>query len=256
MSFTINDVTFIESCQFMLSNLDKLSSKDQFRETRKYLESFYVQQPNRPQTNNMAEGGEGGEAMDVHEDYRNHPYQPPTPTPNQQQQTEEDLALMTRNRVYPYQYMDSFERFQETQLPPKDSFYSSLTEEDISEIDFIHSQRVFNRFNMTDLGHCHNLYLLTDVLLLANVFENFRDMCLQHYCLDPSHNYTSPGLSWQAALKMTDVELNLFTDIDQHLFIEEGFTGGVMTPAKLNSYILYLDANNLYGWGSDNLYHV
>ena len=240
----------------MLSNLDKLSSKDQFRETREYLESFYVQQPNRPQTNTMAEGGEGGEAMDVHEDYRNHSYQPPTLMPNQQQQIKEDLALMTRKRVCPYQYMDSFERFQETQLPPKDGFYSPLTEEDISEIDFIHSQRVFNRFNMTDLRHYHNFYLLTDVLLLANVFENFRDMCLQNYCLDPSHNYTSPGLSWQAALKMTDVELNLFTDIDQHLFIEEGFTGGVMTPAKLNSYILYLDANNLYGWGSDNLYHV
>ena len=105
----------------MLSSLDELSSnlsKDQFRETRKYLESFYVQQPNQPQTNNMTEGGGEGEAIHVHEDYRNHPYQPPTLTPDQQQQTEKDLALMTQKRG----------------LAPKDTFYSSLTEEDISEI--------------------------------------------------------------------------------------------------------------------------
>ena len=76
---------------------------------------------------------------------------------------------------------------------------------------------------MTDLGDYHNFYLLTDVFLLVDVFEN---LCLQHYRLDPAHNYTYPGLSWQAALKMTDVELDLFTDIDQHLFIEEGIRGG------------------------------
>ena len=98
MPFTINGATFIEPCQFMLSSFDKLSSnlsKYQFRETRKYLESFYVQQPNQPQTNNVIEGGEEGEAMHIHEDYQNCPYQLPTLTPDQQQQIEEDLALMT-----------------------------------------------------------------------------------------------------------------------------------------------------------------
>ena len=80
---------------------------------------------------------------------------------------------------------------------------------------------------MTDLRDYHNFYLLTYVLLLADVFEDFRDVCLQHYGLDPAHNYTSPGLSWQAALKMTNLELDLLTDIDQHLFIEEGIKGGV-----------------------------
>ena len=79
--------------------------------------------------------------------------------------------------------MDSFERFQEPQLPPKDAFYSSLTEEDIFEIDFTHAQRVFNHFNMTNLRDYHNFYLLTDVLLLADMFENFRDVLLQHYGL-------------------------------------------------------------------------
>ena len=118
---------------------------------------------------------------------------------------------------------------------------------------------------MTDLRDYHNFCLLTNVLLLAVVFENFRDMRLQHYGVDPAHNYTSSGLSWQASLKMTEVELDLLTDIDQHLFIEEGIRGGAATishqyaranvsgmenydVSKRNSYIMYLDANNLYGW--------
>ena len=118
---------------------------------------------------------------------------------------------------------------------------------------------------MRDLGDYHNFYLLTDALLLADAFENFRGVCLQHYGLDPAYNYTFPGLSWQAALKMTDVELDLLTDIDQHLFIEEGIRGGVAMishqyaranapgmenydASKRNNYIMYLDANNLYGW--------
>ena len=161
--------------------------------------------------------------------------------------------------------MDSFEQCQEQQLPSKDTFYSSLTEKDISEIDYTHAQRVLNHFDMTDLGDYHNFYLLTDVLLLADVFKNFRDVCLQHYGLYPAHNYTSPGLPWQTALKMTDVELDLLTDIDQHLFIEEGIRGGVAMishryargnapsmenydSSKRNNYIMYLDANNVYGW--------
>ena len=89
--FIISDVTFIDSRLFTLSSLDKLSSnlnKDQFRETRKYLESFYVQQPNQAQANDATEDGEEGEAMHVHEDYRNYPYQPPTLMPDQQQQIE------------------------------------------------------------------------------------------------------------------------------------------------------------------------
>ena len=184
--------------------------------------------------------------MYVHEEYRNHPYQ------------RQHSHQISNN-------LNSFERFQEPQLPPKDTFYSSLTEEDISEIDYTHAQRVFNHFNITDLGDYHNFYLLTNVLLLADVFKNFRDVCLQHYGFDPAHNYTSLGLSWQAALKMTDVELDLLTDIDQHLFIEEEIREGVAMisyrytrtnapgmenydASKRNSYIMYLDASNLYGW--------
>ena len=157
--------------------------------------------------------------MHIYENHQNHSYQPPTLTSDQQQQIEKDLGLMTRKGVYPYEYMDSFERFQES--PLKDVFYSSLAEEDISEIDYTNAQRAFNHFDMTDLRYYHNFYLLT------NVLENFRDVCLQHYGLDPSHNYTSPNSSWEAALKMKDVELDLLNDIDQHLFIEEEIRGGV-----------------------------
>ena len=87
-----------------------------------------------------------------------------------------------------------------TQLPPKDALYSSLTEEDICETDYTYAQEVFIQFDMTELGDYLNCYMLTDVLLLADVFENFRDVCLQHCGLDQAHNYTSPGLSWQAVL--------------------------------------------------------
>ena len=159
--------------------------------------------------------------------YQNRPYQLPTLKPGQQQQIEEDLMLMAGKVVYPYEYMDSFERFQDPQLPPKQTFYSSLTEEDISEIDYAHAQRMFNYFNVTDLRDCHNIYPLTNVLLLADAFMNFRGVCLQLYGLDPTHTYTYPGLSGLVALKMTDVELDFLTDIDQHLFIEEKIRGGV-----------------------------
>ena len=106
-------------------------------------------------------------------------------------------------------------------------FYSSLTKEEISEINYTHGQRVFKHFNMTDLGDYHSFCLLTDVHLLADMFEIFREVCLQYYGLDPAHNYTSPGLSWKAALKMMDMELDLLTDIYQHLFIKEVIKGGV-----------------------------
>jgi hypothetical protein len=115
------------------------------------------------------------------------------------------------------------------------------------------------------MGDYHDLYVKSDVLLLANVFENFRNVCLKAYNLDPCHFYTSPGLAWQACLKMTEVELQLLTDPDMYLFIEEGLRGGISMisnrfskannpyvpdydPDQDSSYLMYLDANNLYGW--------
>ena len=173
--------------------------------------------------------------------------------------------LIARKGVYPYDYMDSFKKFDETRLPTKEDFYSILNNEHISDDDYKHAQKVWKTFNIKQMGDYHNLYIKTDTLLLADVFENFRRTCLQYYKLDPCHYFTSPGLSWDAMLKMTDIKLELMTDIDMYQFIEKGMRGGISYIAdrygKANSkylkeydknipskYIMYLDANNLYGW--------
>ena len=131
-----------------------------------------------------------------------------------------DLDLMKKKGVYPYDYMNSFSRFNENQLPKREEFYSILNDIDISEDDYKHAQEVWDAFNIRNLGEYHDLYLKTDVLLLADVFENFRKTCLHHYKLDPCHYMSSPGLSWDAMLRMTKINLDLISDIDMQLFIE------------------------------------
>ena len=128
----------------------------------------------------------------------------------------QELDLMIRKGVYPYDYMDSFEKFKE-QLPSKEEFYSVLNNEHISEDDYEHAKKVWETFSMKNMGECHDLYLASDILLLADVFENFRKTCLEYYKLDPCHYFTSPGLSWDAMLKMTDIKLELMTDIDRYV---------------------------------------
>ena len=108
---------------------------------------------------------------------------------------------MLRKGVYPYEYMDNWERFNETSLPSKESFYSNLNMEDIDDIDYRHGNNVFNKFKLNNLGDYHDLYVQSDTLLLADVFENFRDMCLKEYELDPGQFLSLPGLAWQACLK-------------------------------------------------------
>ena len=172
---------------------------------------------------------------------------------------------MLRKGVYPYEYMDNWERFNETSLPSKESFYSNLNMENIDDIDYRHGNNVFNIFKLNNLGDYHDLYVRSDTLLLADVFENFRDMCLKEYELDPAHFLSLPVLAWQACLKKTNAELELLTDYDMLLMIEEGITGGIYRSihryAKANnkymknynnneesSYIQHLDASNFYGW--------
>ena len=174
------------------------------------------------------------------------------------------LDLMARKGVYPYDYMDSFDKFNK-KLPMKEEFYSVLNNEHISDEDYKHTQNVWNTFSLKNMGEYHDLYLKSDILLLADVFENFRKTCLEYYKLDPCHYFTSPGLSWDAMLKMTKIKLELMTDIDMFQFIEKGLRGGISYIAnrygKANNkymkeynekapskYIMYLDANNLYGW--------
>ena len=134
----------------------------------------------------------------------------------------ENAKLLHRKGVYPYEYMDSFEKFNETELPPREKFYSTIKKEHISHNDHEHAQLVFKRFEMTSLADFHDLYLKTDVLLLCSVYESFRNLCLEQYELDPCHFYTSPGLSWSACLKMTGVNLELLTDIQKLVLIEAG----------------------------------
>ena len=174
--------------------------------------------------------------------------------------------LLARKGVYPYEYMDSLEKLEETALPPKEAFYSRLNDGGISDEDYTHAQNVWKTFKMKYFKDYHELYNKVDVLLLADVFENFRNICLTNYGLDPAHYYTAPGLAWDASLKVTGVSLELLSDVDMLLMIEEGIRGGVSMISnryakannkymgdKFNSnepstYIQYLDANNLYGW--------
>ena len=137
--------------------------------------------------------------------------------------------------------------------------------ENIDDIDYRHGNNVLKRFKLKNLGECHDLYIQSDTLLLADVFENFRNTCLKVYELDPTYFLLLPGLAWQACLKKTNVKLELLTDYDMLLMVKEGITGGlchsIHRHAKANnkymenydenkesSYIQYLDANNLYGW--------
>ena len=220
MAFILgNHLTFLDSFQFMSSSLDKLVSNLP-RESLKYTSNEFK---------------------------------------------DEKLNLMVRKGIYPYDYMDSFDRFNEQTLPTKEDFYSILNDQHISDEDYNHAINVWKTFKLRNFGQYHDLYLKSDVLLLADVFENFRKTCLEYYKLDPCHYFTSPGLSWDSMLKRTKIELELMTDIDMFQFIEKGMRGGISYIAnrygKANNvymkeydekapskYLMYLDANNLYGW--------
>ena len=167
--------------------------------------------------------------------------------------------------------MSSWDKFNETSLLPKEAFYSKLNMSGINDYEYARAQKVWGEFNIKNLGEYHDLYLKTDMLLLCNVFEAFRNTCLQHYQLDAAHFYTSPGLPWQACLKKTGVKLELLTDPDMLLMFERGIRGGItqavpryakvnnkyignkFDPRAMISFLQYLDANNLYGWAMSQL---
>ena len=162
--------------------------------------------------------------------------------------------------------MDSWDKFEEKQLPSMDEFYSKLNMSGISEKDHSHACKVWNEFGLKNMGDYHDLYLETDVILLANIFESFRKVCLDNYGLDPAHFYTAPGLAWKACLKKTGVNLELLKDPDMLLMFERGIKGGITQlvhkwaivnnpyvgceydPLRPTNYLQCLDANNLYGW--------
>ena len=123
--------------------------------------------------------------------------------------------------------MDSWERFNETSLPPKESFYSELNKEDTTDKDYAHAQKVWKVFAIKNLGEYHDLYVQTDTSLLVDTFENFRDRCINPYELDPAHFLSAPGLAWQACLKKTGIKLELLTDNDMLTMTEEGIRTGM-----------------------------
>ena len=210
----VNHLTFIDSFQFMSSSLDKLVSNLPTKAFKYKCNRF----------------------------------------------KKEQFELMKQKGV-----MDTFDKFNKTELPTKEEFFSILSNEHITDEDYQHAKNVWKTFKLKNMGEYHDLYLKSDILLLAGVFENFRKTCTQYYKLDPCHYFTSPGLSWDGMFKMTNIKLELMTDIDMFQFIERGMRGGISYIAnrfgKANNkymreynekassnYIMYLDANNLYGW--------
>ncbi|XP_050516477.1 uncharacterized protein LOC126891343 [Diabrotica virgifera virgifera] len=177
---------------------------------------------------------------------------------------EKEFGLMRRKGVFPYTFIDSFMKLDEKHLPSKEKFYDNLRGEHITTEDYKRAQEVWKHFNCQSMGEYGMLYLKSDVLLLADIFENFRQVCLKEYKLDPAHYVTAPSLTWDAMLKYTDIELQLLTDVDMVHFFKNGIRGGVATctkrmsiannkflsnfdPKKPETYIMYLDATNLYG---------
>ena len=188
----------------------------------------------------------------------------------------ENLEILKQKGADPYEYMNSFKRFNEEKLPARKYFFSStkkgkidedskISDGHISIADYLTCEKIWNKFKIKNMGDYHDLYFKKDVVLLADVFEKFIKTCLEYYELDPCHYFSYPGLSWEAMLKMTDVKLEKISDTDKYLFIEKGSRGGISyiakryakannkymsdyDPNKPLTFITYLDKNNFYGW--------
>ena len=179
--------------------------------------------------------------------------------------TPKQAEILKQKGFYPYEYMNTEEKFNDTNLPPREAFYSKLSGKGISNKDYKHALNVWNTFKMKSFKEYHELYNITDVLLLADVFENIRNICLKIYGLDPVYYFTAPGLAWDACLKITGIDLELLSDVNMLLMFEKGIRGGIsiisnrygkannkymgqgFNKNKPSKYLIYLDANNLYG---------
>ena len=175
------------------------------------------------------------------------------------------FILLLRKGVYPYEYMDDWKKLNETSLREKEDFYSHVNMEDITDADYTHAKRVFKDFEIKKIGKYHDLYIKSDTLLVDDVFNNFRNMCLEISGLDPPHFLSAPRLKWQATLKKTKVKLDLLTNIYMLLMVEKGVRVGIchaihqyveannkyMEDCDKNKESLYLKywyVNNIYGW--------
>ena len=151
-----------------------------------------------------------------------------------------DNELLKKKGVFPYEFTTDFGKLNVNKLPPKSKFYSRLNDSNITE-EYKHAKNVWKEFNCKTMRDYHDLYLKTDVLLLSDVMENYRNTCIDNYKLDPLWHYTAPGLAWDAALKVSKIKLELITDPDMYLTVENGIRGGISTIMKR-----YAKANNLY----------
>ena len=179
--------------------------------------------------------------------------------------TPKQAEILKQKGFYPYEYMDSIEKFNDTKIPPREAFYSNFSGKGISNKNYNQVWNVWNSFNMKIFLEYHELYNITDVLLLADVFENFRDLCLKIYGLDPVYYFTAPGLAWDACLKITNIDLELLSDVNMLLMFEKGIRGGISIISNRygrannkymqkgfnknipSKYLMYVDENNLYG---------
>ena len=177
------------------------------------------------------------------------------------------LELVKQKGVYPYEYMNNFKKCFDDRLPDRPKFYSSLKDKCVSDKDYLYAVNVWNMFELKTIGNYYDLYLKADVLLLTDVFEKFIDVCSEYYGLDLYHYFSSPGLSWDAMLKMNGVELEVISEVDMYLLVEKGVRDGISyigkryskannkymksyDDSKSSKFVTYLDTNNLYGWTS------
>ena len=175
------------------------------------------------------------------------------------------FLLLLRKGVYPYEYMNDWDKFNETDLPSIKDHYHNLHLENITVKDHSHAKNVWNTFKIKNLGEYYDLYVQSDTAQLTDVSENFRTVCLKEYELDPSYFVSTSGLALEAMLKMTKVKLELLTDIDMVLIVENSTRGGLTQAVRkygvannkylpdygktqISSYLQYLDANILYGY--------
>eukprot|EP00795_Rhopilema_esculentum_P004826 gene4826-21150_t len=228
ISAKIEGLKYIDSLSFLSSSLATLAGnlpKDEFKSVREYLQQR-LSNSQQPQSD-----------IEI-------------------QHVEEAFDLITRKGVYPYDWMNDASKLQNTSLPPKDCFYSKLNDTNITDDEYEHAKRVWEFFNCQTFKDYHELYLATDVLLLTDVFQSFRRQSLESYSLDPACYISLPGLAWDAMLLKTGVSLQLLSKekSDIYLMVEQGIRGGISVAIKRhakadkNNTLMYLDANNLYGW--------
>ena len=234
ISFSIGKLQFKDSAQFVLSSLDKLVSNLQ----KKAVKDNNTQEIFRNTWEYFA----------------------------RKKLPEEAFALLTRKGVYSYRYMNGWDKMKETTIPPKEEYYNDLVQRHISDEDYQRAKEIWNTFGIETMGELQNLYMDTDVVLLTDIFKDFREFSLKNYGLDPAHFSTAPALSWSEAMKLTKVELELPDDPNITLFVDRGLAGGIymisnqfakannpalgekFDPQEKQSFIMLVDCNNQYGW--------